>query len=150
MPHHYLYAFLCSCIFISSSFIIMDTPSTHTFTVKFTHLRNTKGLVQAALLNGSKGFPDDPKERYVVGKTTISGNSATIVFENIPTGKYVVVVMHDENSNTKLDKNFLGIPKEGFGFSNNPRILTGAPNYKDCEVSITQDCSHTVEMKYIF
>lgn len=122
---------------------------TYTLTVQFTNLRNTKGLVQAALLNGSQGFPEDPKQRFAIGKTAISGNTATIVFANIPAGKYVVVAMHDENSNTKLDKNFLGIPKEGFGFSNNPRIIVGAPSYETCMFEIKANICHVVEMKYI-
>ena len=138
-------AYLTYCLL----FLSFNNIETHTLTVQFTNLRNTKGLVQAALLNGSRGFPDDPKDRLVVGKSTISGKTATIVFSNIPSGKYVIVVMHDENSNTKLDKNFLGIPKEGFGFSNNPRIIMGAPSYESCEFELNKSTTELVEMKYI-
>jgi len=141
--HTYIFAICC---FLSLSFNTMETCSV---TVQFTNLRNTKGLVQAALLNGSQGFPDDPKQRFAIGKTAISGKTATIVFTNVPVGKYVVVVMHDENSNTKLEKNFLGIPKEGFGFSNNPRIIVGAPSYETCEFEVKTNICHIVEMKYI-
>ena len=48
-----------------------------------------------------------------------SGDSITVVFENLKPGKYAVSVLHDANKNKDLDKNKLGIPKEGFGFSNN-------------------------------
>ena len=40
---------------------------------------------------------------------------------NLPAGNYAVQVMHDENENNKLDTNFMGMPIEGYGFSNNPR-----------------------------
>ena len=47
-------------------------------------------------------------------------------FEDLPPGTYAVQVMHDENDNGKLDSNFLGIPSEGYGFSNNPRVMRRA------------------------
>ena len=64
--HTYIFAICC---FLSLSFNTMETCSV---TVQFTNLRNTKGLVQAALLNGSQGFPDDPKQRFAIGKTAPS------------------------------------------------------------------------------
>ena len=48
-------------------------------------------------------------------------------FENIPPGKYAIAVIHDENMNGKLDANWLGIPKEGYGFSNTAKGVVGAP-----------------------
>ena len=39
--------------------------------------------------------------------------------------------MHDENRNGKLDTNFLGIPKEGVGASNNPKSRFGPPSFEE-------------------
>ena len=47
-------------------------------------------------------------------------------FKDLPPGTYAVQVMHDENENNKLDTNFLGIPTEGYGFSNNPNVMRKA------------------------
>ncbi len=45
-------------------------------------------------------------------------------FEDIPPGRYALAVIHDENMNGKLDANWLGVPKEGYGFSNDAKGLT--------------------------
>ena len=50
-------------------------------------------------------------------------------FEDIPPGTYALAVIHDENMNGKLDTNWLGIPKEDYGFSNDAKGLFGAPSY---------------------
>jgi uncharacterized protein (DUF2141 family) len=48
-----------------------------------------------------------------------------------PAGSYAPVVLHDENMNGKLDTNWLGVPKEGYGFSNDARASVGAPSFDD-------------------
>ena len=50
-------------------------------------------------------------------------------FEDIPPGTYALVAIHDENMNGKLDTNLLGIPTEGYGFSNDVKALLGAPSF---------------------
>ena len=50
-------------------------------------------------------------------------------FADIPPGTYALAVIHDENSNGKLDTNWLGIPTEGYGFSNDAKALLGAPSF---------------------
>jgi uncharacterized protein (DUF2141 family) len=62
-------------------------------------------------------------------KSTILNGHATCQFENIPSGTYAVSVFHDENSNGKLDTNFLGIPREGVGASNNAKGHLGPPKF---------------------
>ncbi len=53
-------------------------------------------------------------------------------FEEIPRGTYALAVFHDENMNGKLDTNWLGIPTEGYGFSNDVKALKGAPSFSAC------------------
>ncbi len=50
-------------------------------------------------------------------------------FEGIPSGTYALVVLHDENMNGKIDTNWLGVPKEGYGFSNDAKAASGAPSF---------------------
>ncbi|MEO6817582.1 MAG: DUF2141 domain-containing protein, partial [Edaphobacter sp.] len=47
-------------------------------------------------------------------------------------GQYAVTVYLDVNGNHKLDKNFLGIPKEPVGVSNNPKGHMGPPRFDEC------------------
>ena len=54
-----------------------------------------------------------------------------VTLRNIPPGRYAAVAYHDENANRDLDLNALGIPKEAYGFSNDPPMLLGPPLFKD-------------------
>jgi len=62
--------------------------------------------------------------------------------------KYVLTVYQDLNKNRKLDKNFLGIPKEPVGASNNPKNFFGPPTYEDCEfVGTTSPSKISIELR---
>jgi len=50
-------------------------------------------------------------------------------YQDIPPGTYALAVVHDENMNGKLDTNWLGIPTEGYGFSNDVKALLGPPSF---------------------
>jgi uncharacterized protein (DUF2141 family) len=94
-----------------------------TLTIDITGLRNSKGMVHGELRNEN----DKPVDSQT---KNISANQCRIVFENLKPGMYAFQFIHDENSNEKLDTNWLGIPKEGFGYSNNPSLITGPPSIK--------------------
>jgi uncharacterized protein (DUF2141 family) len=57
-------------------------------------------------------------------------SEARAVFEQIPPGVYAISVLHDINDNQDLDRKFMGIPKEPFGFSNNVNGAFGPPSFK--------------------
>jgi uncharacterized protein (DUF2141 family) len=61
---------------------------------------------------------------------------------------YAVMVFHDENSNGKLDKNILGIPKEGYGASNNLARKMRPPTFDEARFSISSDQSVEVKLFY--
>jgi uncharacterized protein (DUF2141 family) len=65
-----------------------------------------------------------------------SRKTQSIVFPDLRPGLYAVVVFHDENDDSKLDKNALGLPTEGYAMSNNARGLMSAPAFKDAAVRI--------------
>lgn len=90
-----------------------------------TGLRNSKGAVRLCVTQRSDFLDcaEDPAARHVEMPT---GELRPVTFEALPTGTYAVLVMHDENDNGKLDT-MLGIPKEGFGFSGNPKLRMGPP-----------------------
>lgn len=80
-----------------------------------------------ALYNNAADFPN--KEPYKGSTTKISADVELIKFENIPYGDYAIAVLHDINKDGKLDKNFFGIPTEGYGFSNNAVEKFGPPSF---------------------
>ena len=62
---------------------------------------------------------------------------------DLPAGDYGVAVIDDINGNKKLDRNFLGIPTEGFGFANNPKVTLSAPPYSAAVVHVTCPVTET-------
>ena len=91
-------------------------------------LRSSVGFVLISLFKDGNGYPDEPEKAFKKTKVPIKDNRASIDFANLPPGEYAIVVLHDENGNLKMDKN-LGIPKEGYGFSNNVLGFMGPPAF---------------------
>ncbi|MEI8033359.1 MAG: DUF2141 domain-containing protein [Chlorobiaceae bacterium] len=101
-------------------------------TIKVCGLKNTIGQLGIALYSSKKGFPDNTETALATRVRKISDTTQEFTFENIPFGSYAISVLHDENSNGRMDKfPILGIPKEGFGVSNNPKIRRGPPSFSE-------------------
>jgi uncharacterized protein (DUF2141 family) len=102
-------------------------------------LRNSNGVVGSVLFTSPDGWPEDTKKAFRHGPTPIPPGQrhATVVWEHMPPGDYGVAAIHDENRNAKLDRNIIGIPKEGFGFANNPHVGLSAPTFKLAVVHVT-------------
>jgi uncharacterized protein (DUF2141 family) len=126
-----------------------STAST-SLTVHVTGARNAKGKIRAALFQDSKGFPNDPSRAVQTQSADIDPQtlSAQIVFTDLRDGVYAVSVFHDENVNQKLDKNLVGIPKEGYGASNNPRKKMGPPTFEETRFQLGG--AQSVEIKLIY
>lgn len=114
-----------------------------TLVVHITGFRNQKGDAGATLFTSPDGWPEDNAKSYRHDAFPISGDHATATFDHLPAGRYGVAVLHDENSNHKLDRNFLKIPKEGFGFANNPHVGLSAPKWEDATVNVTCPVTET-------
>ena len=105
--------------------------------IHITGFRNTKGLLGAELFTSSNGWPEDVDKSFRHDHFPIEGDHSTARFDHIPPGKYGIVVLHDENENRKLDRNAFMIPKEGFGFANNPRVFLSAPPIEKATIPVT-------------
>jgi uncharacterized protein (DUF2141 family) len=107
-----------------------QTPSCPGIHVTILNIRNSIGTVDCALFDSPNGFPRDVLRsamRLMVMK--VANSQARCDFEGIPSGTYAAVVLHDENMNGKVDTNWLGVPKEGYGFSNDANAASGAPSF---------------------
>ncbi len=96
-----------------------------TLTVTITDIREAQGH----LLIGVEGSADgwNGKAKSIAG-TRIKAETGKVSFQfpNLAPGQYAVQVVHDENDNNELDSNFIGIPSEGYGFSQNPSVMRRA------------------------
>ncbi len=94
-------------------------------------------IVSIWFFDQADGFPTDEKKAVNCVEASISGNKSQFFFENIPAGTYAVGVIHDENGNHKFDTNFMGIPKEVYGTTNNVRGgIGGPPKFEPAKIAI--------------
>ncbi|MFN7645723.1 MAG: DUF2141 domain-containing protein [Burkholderiales bacterium] len=99
-------------------------------------LRDAKGRVGCLLFATADGFPSDHAKAYAEKQAVVEAGRASCVFADVPTGTYAAIVWHDENVNGKLDKNFVGIPQEGYGASNDVRPAFSAPGFKESSFAV--------------
>ena len=117
--------------------------------VSVTGLRNKKGMVMLCLTASSKAFPDCSKDGKAHKRTIKANAAASISFTDLAPGTYALSLIHDENANGKLDTS-MAIPKEGFGFSRNPKVTFGPPKFKAASFALAGAGKQTVKMKYMF
>ena len=121
-------------IFAIALFVAGDAraDATATIVIEVSTFRNTKGLLGCQLYDQSQGFPDKwPAAANMNKKVQVTGTTTTCTFPDMPPGTYAATVLHDENSNGKLDTNFLGVPTEGYGVSNNHTHALRRPTWDE-------------------
>jgi uncharacterized protein (DUF2141 family) len=98
-------------------------------TAHVTGLHSDRGQIGCMLFASADGFPREPKKAVERTFAPILGGTGTCRFLARP-GSYAIIAMHDENGNGTMDRNFLGIPKEGFGASRGAHGAFG-PKFAD-------------------
>ncbi|HQQ83045.1 MAG TPA: DUF2141 domain-containing protein [Cyclobacteriaceae bacterium] len=127
------------------SHLIAAQPVPGTLTVVIKDVKGAKGKVSIGLFNDAKVFM---KKRIDSRSVQAQNGEVTLQFEHLPEGEYAITVMHDENGNGELDSNFVGIPVEGFGFSNDAKAMFGPPSYDKCVFHHQADQQITIHLKY--
>ena len=117
--------------------------------VRVENLRNTNGSVCIALFEGSEGFPGDREEAKEGQCKEIERDTVFFIFQDLQSGTYAIAAFHDENGDEELDRNPIGIPREGFGFSQNPDTATRVPDYEEAAIFLVGNTQVEVEMRYV-
>lgn len=118
-----------------------------TLTVNLKGLKADKGMVDVALYNDAEAYPTKPDRALAKLRAPIANGSAVVEFKNLAAGTYAVAAYHDVNNNGKMDANFIGIPKEPTGASNDAKGRMGPPAFKDAQFSLSADKSITISMQ---
>ena len=120
-----------------------------TVSLSVSNVRSAKGHVLVCLSANPKFFPDCTKDKAARKMKVATKNAGKIQIGNVAPGTYAIALIHDENSNDKMDM-ALFLPKEGFGFSRNPKIGMGPPKFKSAQFTVgSEDANYAVKMKYI-
>ena len=128
----------------------VTAEQTATLTITVNNIRHQKGDICFRIYAGEKGFPMSDKSEVQSGCIKITGTSVTKKFSGLKHGTYAVAIVDDQNGDRKLNTDFFGIPKEGFGLSKNPTvsITTGTPKFRDASFVVNKDTSINIDMKY--
>ncbi|OBX23665.1 MULTISPECIES: DUF2141 domain-containing protein [Bizionia] len=116
-------------------FLSTDAPK---LTINIQNIEKIQGHIIIGIYNAEEGFLEKDSEikHY---KLTVKENVESLVIDDLPKGDYAISMYHDENSDGICNLNFIGIPKEPYGFSNNFKPKFSAPKFVDCKFSLIED-----------
>jgi uncharacterized protein (DUF2141 family) len=117
----------------------------HTINIKLNNLSSKKGQLLISIFNKESGFPENNKAAYstLVFKEPLSSNLSLF----LPSGSYAFAIVHDKNSNNKMDKNMFGAPTEDYGVSLNKTYLLKAPEFEENKFTLTKDTNLIIHLK---
>lgn len=143
-------AWFAVLMFVNLSAIAVAQSPCPGIHVKILNIRNSTGTVACALFESPAGFPIE----YLRSATNIMvikirDTQARCDFLDIPPGTYALAVIHDENTNGKFDTNWMGVPTEGYGFSNDAKGWLGAPSFSAASFQYDgQNLELTISLHY--
>lgn len=121
----------------------------NTLTIKVSHLESLKGQVILDIFQSEKGYPMETQYAMIRKKIRIpSSGNVKFLLDNLPEGEYAFALIHDENMNGELDLNFIGIPKEGAGASNNATGFMSPPSYDSAKFLFNKPLEVSIKMLY--
>lgn len=127
--------FACRALLLSALFAASAAAQAAELTVVLHDVRAQTGLIKIALVDSQAGWDGQAAPVQATGAPP-SGGQATFVFKDLKPGAYAVLITHDENGNGQLDTNAMGMPLEGYGFSNNPRVMR-KPTWDEARFDVT-------------
>jgi uncharacterized protein (DUF2141 family) len=127
-----------------SSIPYLSTPQPGNLLVKINYIKNEEGQIAIALYRSEKEFM---KTRFQGKLVNAAKGTVEVIFENLPAGEYAISILHDANQNGKMDTNWIGIPKEGYGFSNDVIGTLGPPSFDKAKFTLSEK-TVIITMKY--
>lgn len=127
--------------------LLIGASPASTLDIGIDALRSPKGLVRICLTRDPDNFPDCIDDAQAITRS-IPAAAPNIALTGLSPGDYAIAVIHDENANARLDT-FAGIPKEGVGFSRNPKFTFGPPRFAAARFMLNGDADRQqVRMRY--
>ena len=141
---------ILSTLLISTTFTYANGKETYSLTIKVDELRNSKGVIQFTLYNKDDSIPDERYEKYFRKQIgSINKKSSSVIFNDLPKGRYAINILHDENKNEKIDKGFI-LPIEGIGFSNYHSIgLANRPSFFKASFEVKSNLTKYIKIIYM-
>ncbi len=142
----YLSAFLFFVFLANPSIekqsIIEDNPILE---IQIDNIKEDKGKIEIGVFNTGERFleADQAYKNYSI---EVKNKKAVVVIDDLPPGNYAISLYHDENDDDKCNRNFVGIPKEPYAFSNNVKPRFSPPSYSDCVFRLEKDTQMNISL----
>ena len=117
--------------------------------VSIVNIRPGPGIVRMAICDQPDQFPDNPVLFYNFPKKEMKDSSISIVIPGLRKGNYAITLLDDTNENEEMDTGLLGIPKEGYGFSNDVKPGRRCPPFEKCTFRLMEGVNQLdIRMQY--
>lgn len=124
-------------------------PQPSRLDIEVGNLRNTRGTIHACLSADPRFFPDCRSDPKALKRSVPAKFAGILQYSGFPAGHYALTLFHDENDNQRLDT-VLGVPKEGFAFSRNPKVRFGPPRFEAVVFSLGEGVTRKrLRMQYL-
>lgn len=124
-----------TCIFMFFTNSAQAGDSQGSLVVVIEGFANSKGYAMVAIYGSEQAYKDG-SPKAAMAKVEVTDQKAEVAFNDLKYGTYAVAIFHDQNANGKIDTNFLGIPKESYGHSNNVRGSFGPPSFDKAKIEL--------------
>ncbi|MDB4121217.1 DUF2141 domain-containing protein [Gammaproteobacteria bacterium] len=143
---------LSRIFFLSSLFVMLEIQASELI-INFSDQKKA-GTLMLAIYNNAEAFEASvvKEKRSEIGvfkglELYLETQDSTQLSTEIPDGEYAIAFFIDANGNKKLDKNFLGIPKEQYGFSNNAMGTLSAPTFEQAKFKVSGNTVQNIKLK---
>ncbi|HOY21864.1 MAG TPA: DUF2141 domain-containing protein [Cellvibrio sp.] len=127
------------------SSLLSLNATAHELVLQVDQITKTKGVMMIALYNSADSYKSD-KNVFNGQKVAVTQGTLTVNFGDIPAGNYAIKLYQDENENGVIDTNTIGMPTEGYGFSNNGGAM-GQPSFDEAKFSVTDKTSIAIRLR---
>lgn len=134
-------------LILASSLAISLPVSATDVTIIVKGVRSNAGQVAALAFRKAQGFPDQFTHASHQATVPASKGDVTITLKDLPPGKYALTVMHDQNSDGKLQRNLFGVPQEGVGVTGKP-LGNRSPKFAESLIEVSQNETREITLKY--
>lgn len=130
--------------------IFLFLPSAETaITIEIINIKHHKGTLRLGVFRPENTFGSTYTKPDFGQMVSVTGDNSQRTVMKLPPGRYALALYHDINDNWKLDKNFVGYPKEPFGFSNNYRPIFSGPKFDDCVFEVKENGGPFLQIKLL-
>lgn len=125
----------------------VTAPKTYTLTIVVEGVRNSTGQIGMLMFNSRQGWPDELRDALRGTTVPAVAGRTVIKVDGLIAADYGALVIHDENMNQKLDRDWKGLPSEQWGMSNNPRVYFAAPSFDRARFHLSGDMEIHIQLK---